>query len=95
MEKYGFYSWITNKPYQTIEELKEAEDTVLQEEKEKEEKKQERARRTKEIEDAIAEVKRAQEKLNELILKFLEDYDSYPTTLHSIDDIIDNVFRFF
>lgn len=90
MKEYGFYSWITNKPYQTIEELKEAEDIVLQEEKE-----QERARRTKEIEDAIAEVKRAQEKLNELILKFLEDYDSYPTTLHSIDDIIDSVFRFF
>lgn len=95
MEKYGFYSWVTNKPYKTVEELKEAEDIVLQEEKEKEEKKQERARRAKEIEEAKEEVKRAQEKLNELISKFLEDYGSYHTTLHSIDDIIDSMFRFF
>ena len=89
---FMYYSKVTHKPYETKEELIEAEKEALKVQKEKEEKelaakkeaeelKTKRADRAKEIEDAYEKVRRSQKELHQLVNKFCEDYGSFHMTV--------------
>ena len=76
-----YFSEITNKVYDTPEELETAEKEVLEAEAQKKEKLAKRAERAKEVEEAFAEAAAAQKYANELLEAFLKDYGSFHTTI--------------
>jgi hypothetical protein len=76
-----YFSEITEKVYDTPEELETAEKEVLDEQKAQEEKLAKRAERAKEVEEAFAEAANAQQYANDLLEAFLADYGSFHTTI--------------
>ena len=98
-----FYSDITKKFYNTVEECEKAETSAIDKAKKKkieEEKKlSERKARAQEIEDKIQSVAAARKELNELIEKFVKDYGSYHATYAGkgaiSDAFFDSLFNFF
>ena len=78
-----YYSELTKKVYDTPELLEEAEKVVLEANKEKEKKLAERAERAKAVENAFEEARKAKVKVEELLAEFLNDYESFHTTIKS------------
>ena len=76
-----YFSEITEKVYDTPEELETAEKEVLDEQKAQEEKLAKRAERAKEVEAAYAKAAEVKEQADELLNEFLKDYGSFHTTL--------------
>ena len=85
---YGYYSKLLNKPFDTVEELKAAEDEYNKAHDEKIKLAEEKKTRAKEIEDAYKHsmevrkeaqkmIKEADDKYYELRDKFVSDYGSY------------------
>ena len=95
-----FYSEQLNKLFNSVEELKAAEDKVNAEKRAAEEKqaqlKAQREKRAKEVEDAFKFAAEAQKKANELLNAFVKDYGSFHTTMKnapvSIWDIFNDLF---
>ena len=76
-----YFSQITEKVYNTQEELETAEKEVLDEQKAQEEKLAKRAERAKEVEAAYAKAAEEKEQADELLNEFLKDYGSFHTTV--------------
>ena len=76
-----YFSEITEKVYDTQEELETAEKEVLDEQKAQEEKLTKRAERAKEVEAAYAKAAEEKEQADELLNEFLKDYGSFHTTV--------------
>lgn len=76
-----YFSEITEKVYDSTEELETAEKEVLDEQKAQEEKLAKRAERAKEVEAAYAKAAEAKEQADELLNEFLKDYNSFHTTV--------------
>lgn len=76
-----YFSEITEKVYDTPEELETAEKEVLDEQKAQEEKLAKRAERAKEVEAAYAKAAEAKEQADELLNEFLKDYGSFHATV--------------
>jgi hypothetical protein len=99
-----FYSEITNKVYDTTEELEVAEKEVLEEKKAKEEKLAQRAERAKKVEEAYALAADYKKKADELLNEFVKDYGSFHTTIKTpvrtntslteLGDLFDSFFKF-
>jgi Mg2+ and Co2+ transporter CorA len=91
-----FYSEVTGNVYDTPEALNEAEAEALEVQKQEEDKKQKRAERAKEIEAVSKEIFELQQKKNELINQFIEDYGAFHQTIRtSIPDVSTNILRLF
>jgi hypothetical protein len=99
-----FYSEITNRVYDTTEELEVAEKEVLEEKKAKEEKLAQRAERAKKVEEAYALAADYKKKADELLNEFVKDYGSFHTTIKTpvrtntslteLGDLFDSLFKF-
>lgn len=76
-----YFSEITEKVYDTPEELEAAEKEVLDEQKAQEEKLAKRAERAKEVEEAYALAADVKEQADKLLNEFLKDYGSFHTTV--------------
>ena len=76
-----YFSEITEKVYDTPEELETAEKEVLDEQKAQEEKSAKSAERAKEVEEAYAKAADVKEQADKLLNEFLNDYGSFHTTL--------------
>ena len=76
-----YFSEITEKVYNTPEELETAEKEVLDDQKAQEEKSAKRAERAKEVEEAYAKAADVKEQADKLLNEFLKDYGSFHTTL--------------
>ena len=76
-----YFSEITEKVYDTPEELETAEKEVLDEQKAQEEKLAKRAERAKEVEAAYAKAAEVKEHADELLNEFLKNYGSFHTTV--------------
>lgn len=95
-----FYSDVTNKTYETVDELKEAEVAAEAARVQEEERLQKRATREKELEDAYRVILEDKKKYTELLEKFIEDYGSYrakyfykfPLTNEDIDNWVHILF---
>jgi Mg2+ and Co2+ transporter CorA len=91
-----YYSEVTGNVYDTPEALNEAEAEALEVQKQEEDKKQKRAERAKEIEAVTKEIFELQQKKNELINQFIEDYGAFHQTIRtSIPDVSNNLLRLF
>jgi Mg2+ and Co2+ transporter CorA len=91
-----YYSEVTGNVYDTPEALNEAEAKALEVQKQEEDKKQKRAERAKEIEAVSKEIFELQQKKNELINQFIEDYGAFHQTIRtSIPDVSTNILRLF
>lgn len=88
---YGYYSKLLSKPYDTLNELMEAEEGYRKANEEKLRLADERKTRAKEVEDSYAKVMEAKRKANDEIRKaeaeyrkllgaFVKDYGSYHMT---------------
>ena len=93
---YGFYSKLLKKPYDSLEELKEAESAYLKANEEKLQLTEQKKARAKEVEDAYLEYRKvvedsynkiaeAEKKWVELRNKFAKDYNGYHMTYTNID----------
>lgn len=95
-----FYSEQLNKLFNSVEELKAAEDKVNAEKRAAEEKqaqlKAQREKRAKEVEEAIKFAAEAQQQANDLLNAFVKDYGSFHTTMKkapvSIWDLFHDLF---
>ena len=76
-----YFSEITEKVYDTPEELETAEKEVLDEQKNQEEKIAKRAERAKEVEEAYALAADVKEQADKLLNEFLKDHGSFHTTV--------------
>lgn len=90
-DDYGFYSKLLKKPFDSLDELHEAENAYNEANKEKLRLAEERKQRAKEVEDAYSHVldvrKKAKDMIDEamtsyedLLDKFVKDYGSYHMT---------------
>lgn len=99
-----YFSEITEKVYDTTEELETAEKEVLDEQKAQEEKLAKRAERAKEVEEAYALAADVKEQADKLLNEFLKDYGSFHTTIKTpvrantslteLGDLFDSLFKF-
>lgn len=95
-----YYSEVTNKVYDTPEELEVAEKEVLEAEAQKKERIAKRTERAKEVENAYAKAAEAQREANEILENFLKDYGSFHTTIKEpvkcfpFTDIFDLMLKF-
>lgn len=97
-----YYSEITKKPYDTVDDLKKAEAEILASKEKEDAKKAARAKEAKEVEEAMDVAKKAQEAAyvarkaaNDKLNEFCKKYGSYHATyrgLSNIFDIIDCLF---
>ena len=89
--EYGYYSKLLNKPFDTLEELKAAEDTHRKELEKKEQLANEKRVRAKEVEEAYAHSMQVRKEAQEMIRKaddeyyklrtdFIKDYGSFHMT---------------
>lgn len=76
-----YLSELTNKSYDTVEELELAEKEHQELLDKEEEKKAKRAERAKEVKAAFVKACEEQDKANELLKAFVEDYGSYHTSI--------------
>lgn len=87
-----YLSEVTNKAYDTIEELNAEEEKVLSARKAREaaeaEKKAKREERAKEVETAIKEALDAQDIANQKLQAFCKDYGTFHTSLKNADTIL-------
>lgn len=97
-----YYSELTKKPYDTVEDLERAERAIKEASIAEEKKRSERAEAAKEVEIAFDEArkaisasnkakKNAQEKLNE----FCKKYGPFHTSYKGWSDILDDIFSGF
>lgn len=77
--KIQYISDVTNKAYDTKEELEKAEAAAL-------DKKNAREARAKEVEDAMKAARDANKHAREVMSKFCADYGAYHTTIHDTKD---------
>ena len=88
---YGYYSRVLNKPFDTLDALKKAEEEFKRQNDEKVKAQEEKKARAKEIEDAYlnyqkvkeeayTQIAEAEKKWIELKDKFVEDYGGYHMT---------------
>ena len=89
-----YFSEITNKVYNTTEDLAAAEAKVELEKKAEEKKKQLRAERAKEVEDAFKAANEAYKKASDLLSDFTKTYGSFHMSLKA-DDFAFPGFSFF
>lgn len=99
-----YFSEITEKVYDTTEELETEEKEVLDEQKAQEEKLAKRAGRAKEVEEAYALAADVKEQADKLLNEFLKDYGSFHTTIKTpvrantslteLGDLFDSLFKF-
>lgn len=93
---YGYYSKLLNKPFDTLDALKEAEKEVKEENERKAQLVEVKKTRAKEVEDAYLEYQKvkeeaynkiaeAEKKWIELRDKFAEDYHGYHMTYSNIN----------
>lgn len=73
-----YYSEVTQKMYDTVEELEKSEKQVNEQNKQKEEKK-------KELDEAIEAVHIAQTKANKLLAEYCRKYGAYETKLNIME----------
>lgn len=89
-----YLSEVTNKAYDTIEELNTEEEKVLSVRKAHEaaeaEKKAKREARAKEVEDALKAALDAQKDANEKLQAFCKDYGTFHTSLKDADMVLGN-----
>lgn len=92
-----FVSELTNKIYDSVDELEKAEAEVKAEQNRKEKLKEARAERAKEVEEAFKAVNEAQKHANELLTAFCKDYGAWHKTYHDVDEVplFNSVFDFF
>lgn len=87
-----YLSEVTNKAYDTVDELNAAEEKVLSARKAREaaeaEKKAKREERAKEVETAIKEALDAQDIANQKLQAFCKDYGTFHTSLKNADAIL-------
>ena len=87
-----YLSEVTNKAYDTVDELNAAEEKVLSARKAREaveaEKKAKREERAKEVETAIKEALDAQEIANQKLQAFCKDYGTFHTSFKTADTIL-------
>lgn len=76
-----FYSEQTKKLYDSEDDLRKAEEKLVELQKKEDEKKQARANRAKEVEDAFKTASDAYARANTLLKKFTDDYGSFHMTL--------------
>ena len=81
-----FYSEKTQKLYNSIEELKNAEKELAKQEEEEKAKRDARAKRAKEVEDAYKHYK-------DLLDAFIKDYGSYHMSINDSNSIFDLFFN--
>ena len=88
--EHGFYSYKLNKPFKTLKELQEAEDKLLDKEKQEQKMKEDRARDAEEIEKLIKQREALSDDINKKINAFVSKYKTYHYTLRSTYDSISN-----
>lgn len=95
--EYGYYSKKLNKPFDTLEDLKKAEEKVIEKEKAAEKEKAERAGAAKEIEELIKKRDVLQREIDSKINEFIKKYGTYHFTYKTTFDngLIDTLFRIF
>lgn len=91
--KTMYYSEITDKYYDSVEKLEAAEKKIEDAKKEEKKKAAERKERANEIAKAYEDLKAAQDKYNDLVNKFIDDYGrynvTYTGTIKPVADIFD------
>jgi hypothetical protein len=89
-----YLSEVTNKAYDTVDELNAAEEKALTARKAQElaeaEKKAKREARAKEVEEALKAALEAQKVANEKLQAFCKDYGTFHTSLKDADMILGN-----
>lgn len=100
-----YFSDVTNKVYETIEQLNEAENKILAERKQKEldaqKKKEAREARAKEVDAAIKAAVEAQKIATDKLNAFCKDYGVFHTSVENANALLgnmnpfDNFFRTF
>ena len=100
-----YFSDVTNKVYETVEQLNEAENTALAERKQKEldaqKKKEAREARAKEVDAAIKAAVEAQKIATDKLNAFCKDYGVFHTSVENANALLgnmnpfDNFFRTF
>lgn len=91
-----FYSDKTRELYESEELLSKAEKEFDAAAAEKKALKSKRAERAKEVEEAFNDAAAARKKADELLEKFLKDYDTFHTTVKEpISSIFDDIFNKF
>lgn len=80
MPEHGFFSYKLNKAFRTLDELKQAENELVEKENKEKAMKEERAKDAKEIEDLINQKVQLTNQINEKIDKFIKKYGSYHYT---------------
>lgn len=89
-----YYSELTKRPYDTVEELKAAEKKILDSKKKEDAKKAERTAAAKELEEAIKRASDAQKEALAKLNNFCEKYGSFHTTYHGLSDLADSFIDF-
>lgn len=91
-----YYSEITKKPYDTVDDLKKAEAEVAASKEAENAKKAARSKEAKEVEEAMNNAKNAYEaayaarkEANNKLNEFCKKYGSYHATYRGLPDIID------
>jgi septal ring factor EnvC (AmiA/AmiB activator) len=89
-----YLSEVTEKVYDTVDELNADEEKVLTARKERElaeaEKKAKREERAKEVEEALKFALEAQKEANEKLEAFCKDYGTFHTSLKNADMVLGN-----
>jgi len=89
-----YLSEVTEKVYDTVDELNADEEKVLTARKERElaeaEKKAKREERAKEVEDALKAALDAQKDANDKLQAFCKDYGTFHTSLKNADMVLGN-----
>ncbi len=90
-----YFSDVTNKVYETVEQLNEAENKVIAERKQKElvakKKKEEREVRAKEVDAAIKAAVAAQKEATTKLNAFCKDYGVFHTSVENANALLGNV----
>lgn len=89
-----YYSELTKKPYDTVEELEAAEKKILDSKKAEDEKKTKRAAAAKEVEEAIKRASDAQKEAQNKLNEFCKKYGAFHTTYHGLSDLVDSFIDF-
>jgi seryl-tRNA synthetase len=97
-----YYSDLTKKAYDTVDELQKAENELSAEQKEKEVARKKRADAAKEVENAFKKASDAEKNAEALLRDFVKTYGSYHRTYYETDltsdpflNLFDNFFNMF
>ena len=93
-----YFSDVTNKVYETVEQLNEAENKILAERKQKEldaqKKKEAREARAKEVDAAIKAAVEAQKIATDKLNAFCKDYGVFHTSVENANALLGNMNTF-